>query len=780
MDRKPAPPYEAGEQYNQQAMNGLGDDRSDSGMRLAEMGQVSNVDRSEWSAADEQNDSMETVLFVSRRFKIEPVRGAVPVEQLPVGLLAATRGELDDVHIDPALRDIAANIPPTMELPSVVAGQSVSLVSGVEPKPAPTDAAGTRPFARRVMTHADENRLLTLSIRSRADEFKKFVSKYYAEIDRKYSEHLFVFDVLIGKDKRKRKLSVDLSLGGITRFKRDGRRKKTYFPFKDLLQVVKSVRDPLMVALRLRNGKLGMVRFTSMVERERFYTVCWLGQCNFYATKTVAPRDEPVSIYVGTFNMAGTQQVEPSELWLGKLGHDIVAVCAQECNDSEFRKLIEPLTRSHVMLDMVGILYVKLAVFVRKRHIPKIRSVQHSHVATGIANVVGNKGAVAISFTFDEASFCFVGSHLAPHDKNLDERNKQFSSIVRQLKLGLPLCDIMNQFDHLFWCGDLNYRVPLKPEVSIPLIQEGNFAPLLEVDQLTQARKDKAAFIDFAEGRITFAPTFKLVKSALSVAKEGDPRSDGGISDGGRSDGGRSDGGRSDGGEDESDKKKKKKKKKKLGKVEGGYATKRNPSWCDRILWKSSPAASPMNLVEYQSSKLFVASDHNPVHAVFRTRLLLPVEPNLKVPLTLSFKDRLSATELRWPGGSEAGGIPPNIVLIFKAPFLDPTQTYYSNIKSQTFNPVWEEGEITDMPTCICDPRYLSQKSLTVLFYHFDSAFQGIIGRCVIPLGNASSPLSDASNEGVHFTTRITLHGKAVGALTGTICVFPHKPDDSA
>jgi len=719
--------------------------------------QMSHIDRSEWSADDEQNDSLETVLFVSKRFRIEPVAKEVPIEQLPVGLLAATRGELDDVHIDPAVRDIAlaaAAATPSVEIPSGVAGSSATVVTGVQPEnPAPA-AAGGRPVARRCVVHPEEVKHMTMSIRSRANEYKKYMADYYAALDQKFPERSFRFDVLIGKDRRKRKLLVDLSAGGITRFKRDGRRKKTYIAFKELLQVVKSTRDPLMAVLRLRNGKMGMVRFPTMVDRERFYSVCWLGQCNFFASKTIAPREEPVSLYVGTFNMAGEDQVEPPELWLGSIANDIVAICAQECNDSEFRKLIAPLNRSHVMVDFVSILYVKLAVFVRRRHIPKIRSVQHSHVATGIANVVGNKGAVAISFSFDDSSFCFVGSHLAPHDKNLEERNKQFSAIVRQLKLGVPLCDILDQFDHVIWCGDLNYRVPLKPDVSLPLIKEGNFAPLLEADQLTQARKNKEAFTDFAEGRISFPPTFKLSKGDPKNKKQ-DAEADE---------------------DEEKEKEKKKKKKKKLGKIEEGYVTKRNPSWCDRVLWKSSPAASPLKLLEYHSSNLFVASDHNPVHAIFRTRLLLPVEPSLTVPLIISFKDTLSISELRWAGGSESGGAAPNVVLIFKAPFIDSTQTYYSNIKQESFSPVWEEGEIADIPTCVCDPRYLSQRSLTVLIYHFDSAFQGIIGRCVIPLGDPSLDLSETSVKGIKFTTRITLHGKPAGVLSGTVCVFPSAP----
>jgi len=744
---------------------------------------VSQVDRHEFSVEDELNASQSTVLFMSQRFHVAPIVATAIPEKLSLGLLAATRGDLDDVYIDPSLKDIAVaaaaasgSAAPTAQTgssaPSVQKAPSKSVQSSPAtpaassgaanaavltldaPRPACADGPPVRPFVKRVVAqHQTDTRFQTLSTRSRAAEFKKVVSKYYDDLERHFAENIFMFDVLIGRDRRRRKLCVDLSRGGLTRFKKDGKRKKTYIGFRELLQVVKSTRDPLMVALKMRNGKVGMVRFPSMVDRERFYAVCWLGQCNFFASKTIAPREEPVSIYVGTFNMAGEHQDEPADLWLGGLKNDIIAICAQECSESQFRDLVAPLKKSHVLLDFVSILYVKLVVFIRRRHIPKIRSVQHSHVTTGIGGFVGNKGAVAISFTFDDTSLCFIGAHLAPHDKNLDLRNKQYSSIIRQMKIGMPLCDTLNQFDHVIWCGDLNYRVPVTPDVSIPLIQEGNFQPLLEVDQLTQMRKKRIAFVDFAEGRIAFPPTFKLVKARpVNVKKVAAVASEE---------------------VDKEKEKKKSKKKKKLGKVEGGYATKRGPSWCDRVVWKSSPAASPLKLVEYQSSNLFVASDHNPVHAVFRTRFLLPVEPSMTVPLVLSFKDQLSATDLRWPGSPAGEGEPPNIVLIFKAPFLDPTQTYYSNIKNSTFNPVWEEGEVNDMPTCICDPRYLAHKSLTVLLYHFDSAFQGIIGRCVIPLGNSSMQIADSSIEGVRFTTRVTLHGNNVGALSGTICVFP-------
>ena len=46
-------------------------------------------------------------------------------------------------------------------------------------------------------------------------------------------------------------------------------------------------------------------------------------------------------------------------------------------------------------------------------------------VATGIANVAGNKGACGVSMTLlDNTTIAFVGSHLAARASRVHERNK--------------------------------------------------------------------------------------------------------------------------------------------------------------------------------------------------------------------------------------------------------------------------------------------------------------------------------------------------------------------
>lgn len=126
--------------------------------------------------------------------------------------------------------------------------------------------------------------------------------------------------------------------------------------------------------------------------------------------------------------------------------------------------------------------------------------------------VKGNKGAVGVSFMFNGTSFGFVNCHLTSgnekiarylpqassfwdllpysvvdillqcvrkHDKlvafiNLSlpisscRRNQNYLDILRLLSLGdkqLSSFDISLRFTHLFWLGDLNYRLDMDIQV---------------------------------------------------------------------------------------------------------------------------------------------------------------------------------------------------------------------------------------------------------------------------------------------------------------------------
>lgn len=118
--------------------------------------------------------------------------------------------------------------------------------------------------------------------------------------------------------------------------------------------------------------------------------------------------------------------------------------------------------------------------------------------------MLGNKGAVGLSFDFDETSLCLISSHFAAHEKNVEDRNQNYADISTSLGLDPALlrscfvrpntmtselrkykgCELVNSHDHLFWCGDLNYRIQMERTRVMEAIDEKNWPTLLSNDQL--------------------------------------------------------------------------------------------------------------------------------------------------------------------------------------------------------------------------------------------------------------------------------------------------------
>ena len=76
---------------------------------------------------------------------------------------------------------------------------------------------------------------------------------------------------------------------------------------------------------------------------------------------------------------------------------------------------------------------VCLYVFVRPELAGEIREVLVEEVKTGMGGKTGNKGAVAISFTYAASSFCFLCSHFAAGQTQVQERNNDYSEAVRRI-----------------------------------------------------------------------------------------------------------------------------------------------------------------------------------------------------------------------------------------------------------------------------------------------------------------------------------------------------------
>ena len=267
--------------------------------------------------------------------------------------------------------------------------------------------------------------------------------------------------------------------------------------------------------------------------------------------------------------------------------------------------LAKRLGNGYVSVKEISLWEMRMSVFAKKVHMAGtskcISSVGFAKSATGgPGGLMGNKGGLFVKLTFRGTTFAFISCHLAAHSHKLAARNENCQEVLRETaKLGSPFLDAVSQFDHVFWMGDLNYRVDLNMNLSEPayadehkadaaglaahhaavteLIAKEAWPELLRCDQLNQCKANGDAFVGFEEGAATFMPTFKVQR------------------------------------------------------VQGTYyKDQRIPSYCDRVLWKSMP---PLRGHVTQTSLINVpavsTSDHKPVLATFAVQ---PTEAIVPVP----------------------------------------------------------------------------------------------------------------------------------------------------
>uniref|UniRef100_A0A8C0V8C9 Inositol polyphosphate phosphatase like 1 n=1 Tax=Cyanistes caeruleus TaxID=156563 RepID=A0A8C0V8C9_CYACU len=154
-------------------------------------------------------------------------------------------------------------------------------------------------------------------------------------------------------------------------------------------------------------------------------------------------------------------------------------------------------------------------------------------------------------------------------------RNQNYLDILRLLSLGdkqLSSFDISLRFTHLFWFGDLNYRLDMDIQEILNYISRKELEPLLKVDQLNLEKEKHKVFLRFGEEEITFPPTYRYERGSRDtyVWHKQKPT---------------------------------------------GVRT-NVPSWCDRILWKSYPETH-VNCNAYGCTDDIVTSDHSPVFGSF-------------------------------------------------------------------------------------------------------------------------------------------------------------------
>uniref|UniRef100_U3JUU0 phosphatidylinositol-3,4,5-trisphosphate 5-phosphatase n=1 Tax=Ficedula albicollis TaxID=59894 RepID=U3JUU0_FICAL len=400
----------------------------------------------------------------------------------------------------------------------------------------------------------------------------------------------------IGKS-QKYTLSVDVEGGKLVVLKKqkDSQEDWNTFTHDKIRQLIKSqrVQNKLGIVFEKEKDKTQRKDFVFVSARKR-EAFCQLLQL---MKNKHSHQDEPdmISVFIGTWNMGSVPPPKNITSWITSKGlgktldevtmaipHDIYVFGTQEnsLGDKEWVDFLRSVLKDFTEVEyrpvaMQSLWNIKVVVLVKPEHENRISHVSTSSVKTGIANTLGNKGAVGVSFMFNGTSFGFVNCHLTSGNEKTARRNQNYLDILRLLSLGdkqLSSFDISLRFTHLFWFGDLNYRLDMDIQEILNYISRKELEPLLKVDQLNLEKEKHKVFLRFGEEEITFPPTYRYERGSRDtyVWHKQKPT---------------------------------------------GVRT-NVPSWCDRILWKSYPETH-VNCNAYGCTDDIVTSDHSPVFGSF-------------------------------------------------------------------------------------------------------------------------------------------------------------------
>lgn len=328
--------------------------------------------------------------------------------------------------------------------------------------------------------------------------------------------------------------------------------------------------------------------------------------------------EEKFSIFCGTYNVAGTATYINGDLskWIfsdaesalasGTAPYcDVYCLSFQEMVDLSTRNVVfddsEAIERMKYFRDLIEISFLRrglkyefvaskylvgLSIFVltREELYDFVSDVRDTSLGVGVMGVMGNKGGVGIRFNLHDTSLCFVGAHFTANKKEIQARNSDYSNIIENLvftqkehasmtrtwrevqRLAVKDLKIM---DHsmVFWIGDLNYRINESFDTIMRVIGSGDIGQLTDVDQLNIERGAGRVFSGFQEGPLRFNPTYKYQAGTDMYECRPDKK-------------------------------------------------KREPAWCDRILYYPRLPLYSIDLSFYLRAEM-VDSDHRPVMARF-------------------------------------------------------------------------------------------------------------------------------------------------------------------
>lgn len=509
-------------------------------------------------------------------------------------------------------------------------------------------------------------------------------------------------------------LTVDLQTGKYSILKAAGKETldNNTISHQEILHLIKSTKDKSTLDIILDGKKKQTYTFASPHARESFCMQIRQMKTMFSAESEI----DQISVFIGTWNMGDASPNQSLSTWLkcsgsgksrdrvfGVIPHDMYVIGTQETSMTE-KDLVNTLKaglKACVLVDMelvevCSLWDIRLAILVKPEYKSFISRIQRASVRTGIANALGNKGAVAISFYFHGTSFCFINSHLTSGDERWLRRNQNYRDIIKGLTMSLGQkhlgnFDITNQFHHVFWLGDLNYRVQEDIQVLLTKIQDKELGQLLDRDQLRKAQKDKQAFCGFREADITFLPTYRLERNLPGNKYAW-------------------------------------KKVKKTGERINA------PSWCDRVLWRSYPEVFIEN-VAYGCSDAILSSDHRPVFSSFNVGVASEFIQNRcsladMAPVKIIFHSIEAQVKTCCKQ---------HFQLVFHSTCLQevcrsqPNSSFRENRTSFYTVPLWQASNIPEMEPLFGDQEFLEEQHILVSVIAKDGDNESY-GECVLAL----------------------------------------------
>uniref|UniRef100_A0A8C4WKC2 phosphatidylinositol-3,4,5-trisphosphate 5-phosphatase n=1 Tax=Gopherus evgoodei TaxID=1825980 RepID=A0A8C4WKC2_9SAUR len=248
-------------------------------------------------------------------------------------------------------------------------------------------------------------------------------------------------------------LKVDVELGKlIIKKAKDGPEDK-FYNHKKILQLIKSQKFP---------NKLVIVLETEREENAKREGFCQLLQ-QMKNKHSEQPEPDMITIFIGTWNMGAAPPPKKITSWFlskgqGKTRDDPGPQGEKEWLEVLRQSLQEITSISFKMIAIHTLWNIRIVVLAKPEHENRISHICTDNVKTGIANTLGNKGAVGVSFMFNGTSLGFVNSHLTSGSEKKHRRNQNYMNILRFLTLGDKKLN-------------LNYRVELPTSEAENIIQ---------------------------------------------------------------------------------------------------------------------------------------------------------------------------------------------------------------------------------------------------------------------------------------------------------------------